>query len=47
MSDRYITSIGGYPYLNLAVPFQKPFVRNRALQAIGTAIDIEFKNVCL
>ena len=46
VSDRYLASIGGYPYINFAVPFQKSFVRNRALKVIGSAIDTEFKNVC-
>ena len=46
ISDRYLASIGGYPYVNFAVPFQKSFVRNRALKVIGAAMDTEFKNVC-
>lgn len=45
ISDRYLASVGGYPYVNVAVLFQKSFIRNRALPVIGAAINEEFKKV--
>lgn len=45
VSDRYVASVGGYPYVNVAVLYQKTFVRKRVLKVMGAALGQEIANV--
>lgn len=45
VSDRYIASLGGYPYINFAVIHQKAFIRKRVLKVMRAAMGKEIINV--